>query len=96
MKDRGQKNILTPLGNITFTRTHFVNKQTGETAYQLDRILGWEPHTRISDGVAAGMLETAAQRNPVMREKTQKNKRKIYRSITGKRKPSDFGKDDLS
>ena len=29
-------------------------------------------------------------------KKTQKNKRKIYRNITGKRKPSDFGKDDLS
>lgn len=61
MKDRGQKNILTPLGSITFIRTRFQNKETGETAYLLDRILGWEPHTRISDGAAAGMLEAAAQ-----------------------------------
>lgn len=61
VKDRSQKNILTPIGSITFTRTRFLNKETGETAYLLDRILGWEPHTRISDGVKAGMLESAAQ-----------------------------------
>lgn len=61
VKDRGQKNILTPLGSITFIRTRFQNKKTGETAYLLDRILGWEPHTRISGGAAAGMLAAAAQ-----------------------------------
>ena len=61
VKDRSQKSILTPVGNITFTRTRFIHKETGETAYLLDRILGWEPHTRISDGVKAGMLEAAAQ-----------------------------------
>lgn len=27
----------------------------------LDRILGWEPHTRLSDGTRAGILEAAAQ-----------------------------------
>lgn len=48
-------------GSITFTRTRFLNKETVETAYLLDRILGWEPHTHISDGVKAGMLEVAAQ-----------------------------------
>ena len=61
VKDRGRKSILTPIGSITFTRTRFLNKETGETAYLLDRILGWEPHTRTSDGVKAGMLEAAAQ-----------------------------------
>ncbi len=61
VKDRGQKSILTPLGNITFTRTRFINKETGETAYLLDRILGLEPHTRMSDGVKAVILEAAAQ-----------------------------------
>ena len=61
MKDRSRKSILTPVGSIRFTRTRFLNKETVETAYLLDRILGWEPHTRISDGVKAGMLEVAAQ-----------------------------------
>ena len=61
VKDRRQKNILTPVGSITFTRTRFINKETGETAYLLDRMLGLEPHARISDGGKAGMLEAAAQ-----------------------------------
>ncbi len=61
IKDRSQKNILTSVGNATFTHTRFINKETGEIAYLLDRILGWKPHTRISDGVKAGMLEAAAQ-----------------------------------
>ena len=61
MKDRSRKSILTPVGSIRFTRTRFLNKETVETAYLLDRILGWEPHTRISDGEKAGILEVAAQ-----------------------------------
>ncbi len=61
VKDRSQKNILTPIGSITFTHTRFINKETGKTAYLLDRILGLELHTRVSDGVKAGMLEAAAQ-----------------------------------
>lgn len=61
VKDRSQKNILTPLGNITFFHTRFIHKETQETAYLLDRILGWKPHRRISDGVKANLLEVAAQ-----------------------------------
>lgn len=60
VKDRGQKNILTPLGNLTFTRTRFIHKETGKTEYLLDQLLGWGPHTRMSDGVKAGILEAAA------------------------------------
>ena len=61
IKDRSQKNMLTPIGNITYPHTRFIHKETKETAYLLDRILGWEPHTRMSDGVKAGILEEAAQ-----------------------------------
>lgn len=61
MKDRGQKSILTPAGSITFTRTRFINKETHETAYLLDKILGWKPHTRLSDGTKACIVEAAAQ-----------------------------------
>jgi len=61
IKDRGQKTILTPVGSITFTHTRFIYKETGETAYLLDRLLGWGPHTRMSDGVEARILEAAAQ-----------------------------------
>ncbi len=61
IKDRGQKTILTPLGSITFTHTRFIHKETGETAYLLDRLLGWGAHARMSGGVEAGILEEAAQ-----------------------------------
>ena len=61
VKDHGQKSILTPIGSITFTRTRFINKETNETAYLLDKILGWEPHTRLSDGTKACIVEAAAQ-----------------------------------
>ena len=61
IKDRGQKTILTPIGSITYPHTRFIQKETGETVYLLDRILGWEPHIRMSDGVKAKILETAVQ-----------------------------------
>ena len=61
VKDRGQKSILTRIGSITFTRTRFKNKESGESVYLLDKILGWEPHARLDDGAKAGILEAAAQ-----------------------------------
>ena len=61
VKDHSRKSILTPIGSITYTRTRFIHKETKETVYLLDRILGWEPHTRLSDGTRAGILEAAAQ-----------------------------------
>ena len=61
VKDRGQKNIMSPVGMLSFTRTRFKNKETKETAYLLDRILGLAPHIRMSDGVKAALLEEAVQ-----------------------------------
>ena len=61
IKDRCKKSILTPDGTVYFTHTCFINKKTKETAYLLDRIMGWKPHTRLSDGVKTRILEAAAQ-----------------------------------
>ena len=61
IKDRGQKNIMTPAGMLSFTRTRFKNKETKETAYLLDRIVGICPHARMSGGVKAAMLKEAVQ-----------------------------------
>ena len=61
VKDRGQKNIMSPVGLLSFTRTRFKNKETKETAYLLDRVLGLLPHARMSDGVEAALLEEAVQ-----------------------------------
>ena len=46
---------------LSFTRTRFKNKETKETVYLLDRVLGLFPHARMSDGVEAALLEEAVQ-----------------------------------
>lgn len=61
VKDRNQKNIMSSLGMLSFTHTRFKNKETKETAYLLDRVIGLVPHTRMSDGVKAAILEEAVQ-----------------------------------
>lgn len=61
VKDHSQKNIMSPVGMLSFTRTRFKNKETKETAYLLDRLLGISAHDRMSDGVKAAILEEAVQ-----------------------------------
>jgi len=61
VKDRGIKNTISSVGMLSFTRTRFKNKETKETAYLLDRILGLSPHARMCDGVKAAVLEEAVQ-----------------------------------
>ena len=61
IKDRSQKKIMSPVGMLSFTRTRFKNKETKETAYLLDRVLGLGVHARMSDGVKAAILEEAVQ-----------------------------------
>jgi len=61
VKDHSQKNIMSPVGMLSFTRTRFKNKETKETAYLLDRVLGFGPHARMCDGVKAAIPEEAVQ-----------------------------------
>lgn len=61
VKDRSQKNIMSSAGMLSFTHTRFKNKETKETAYLLDRVLGFGAHARMSDGVKAAILEEAVQ-----------------------------------
>lgn len=61
IKDRSEKHLLTSLGTIAFTHTHFQLKTTKESAYLLDRMIGLKPHTRLSADAGAGLLEEAAQ-----------------------------------
>ena len=49
VKDRGIKNIMSSVGILSFSRTRFKNKETKETAYLLDRILGLSPQARMCD-----------------------------------------------
>ena len=61
IKDHSQKNITSPVSMLSFTCTRFKNKETKETAYLLDRLLGISAHDRMSDGVKAAILEEAVQ-----------------------------------
>ena len=53
------KTLVTSLGDVTFQKTLFLNKQTKQRAYLLDQILGLEPKQRLTEDAAARMLEEA-------------------------------------
>lgn len=53
------KQLMTSLGTVTFEKTLFTNKETGESEYLLDRIMGLEKHERISEDALARMLKEA-------------------------------------
>ena len=61
IKDRCERSILTSLGMVRFQHTRFIHKQTGETAYLLDRIMGLSAHTRLSSDAKSLILEEAVQ-----------------------------------
>ena len=46
---------------VRFQHTRFIHKQTGETAYLLDRIMGLSAHTRLSSDAKSLILEEAVQ-----------------------------------
>lgn len=54
-----RKSIEDIAGTVEFTRTGYVNKYTGEHIYLLDRILGLEPHQKLTIAAAAKVLEEA-------------------------------------
>ena len=56
-----QKQLVTSLGTVHFTKTLFKNRETGKMEYLLDRILGMEKHERITEDAVAAMLEEAVQ-----------------------------------
>lgn len=55
------KKLTTCLGTVCFEKTLFRNKQTRESAYLLDRILGIESHERLKEDAEAKLLEEAVQ-----------------------------------
>lgn len=61
IKDHEQKNIMLPIGILSFTYTRFKNKEIKETSYLLDKIVEFEIHIRMSDVVKTNFLEEAVQ-----------------------------------
>ena len=55
------KQLITPLGTVTYKKTLFKNRETGKCEYLLDRIIGLEKHERISEDALARMLKEAVQ-----------------------------------
>ena len=55
------KTLLTSLGEVTFRRTLFLNRQTKQRSYLLDQIPGLEPKQRLTEDAAARLLAEAVQ-----------------------------------
>lgn len=58
---RDRTSLLTSLGTVTYHKTLFRNKETGAYEYLLDRVMGMEPHARMTEDVEARILEEAVQ-----------------------------------
>ncbi len=52
--------VTTSLGDVTYSRTLFKNTKTGNSCYLLDKLIGMDPHTRITEDAVARILEEAA------------------------------------
>lgn len=59
---RDETTLLTSLGSVTYHKTLFNNKVTGEHEYLLDRIMGIEKHARMTEDAEANLLEEAVKR----------------------------------
>ena len=58
---RDETTLLTSLGSVTYHKTLFKNRRTGERAYLLDRIMGLAKHARLTEDAEAKILEEAVQ-----------------------------------
>lgn len=57
---RDQVSRLTSLGEVTYSRTYFKNKKTGERSYLLDSLMGFSPKERLTEDAVARILEEAS------------------------------------
>lgn len=55
------KSLLTSLGEVTYKKTLFENKQNGEMCYLLDQIMGIEKNERMSEDAVAALLTEAVE-----------------------------------
>ena len=55
------KHLTTSIGDVIFTKTLFVNKETGKREYLLDRILELDKHERMTEDAVTKMLIESVQ-----------------------------------
>lgn len=56
-----RKPMLTSIGEISYSKTLYVHKKSGERTYLLDRILGLEENVRMTEDAEAEMLKETVQ-----------------------------------
>lgn len=55
-----EKTLSTILGDVTYERTYYMNKHTGEYAYLSDEKMGIKVHERMDDSLRAELVDKAA------------------------------------
>lgn len=58
---RDTKTILSVFGEVTYKRTYYKHKQTGQYSYLVDEKAGFMPHTRIDHGLKADLVEHSTE-----------------------------------
>lgn len=61
VESHDNKQLITSLGTVNYTKTLFTNKETNEMVYLLDKIMGIEKHERITEDALAKLLNEAVQ-----------------------------------
>ncbi len=56
-----EKTLITSIGKVTFSKTLFKCKETGERRYLLDDMLQFDPHERMSEDAIAQLLSETVQ-----------------------------------
>ena len=56
-----ERTIITPLGDLTYKRSYYKDKATGEYFYLLDQIIGVESYERITKELIAKIIENACE-----------------------------------
>lgn len=56
---KDETSLVTSLGTVTYHKTLFKNKTTGEYCYLLDRLMGIDKHARMTEDAVARILEEA-------------------------------------
>jgi len=58
---RDTKSLITSIGEISFKKTLFKNKETGKSNYLIDQVLGLDSHERLTEDAQVKMLEEAVE-----------------------------------
>lgn len=60
---RDERTLLTPFGEVTYTRTYYRHRETKEYAYLADRSLGVEPYKRVDANLRADLVAGAVEKS---------------------------------